>query len=758
MKNSFIRYYIFIVISFIGFTQELTGRHIIGGDMYYECLGNDRYRFTMVVYRDCQAAGGAQFDSAFGSNSLTGTVTVYREDSNIPFIRTINLDPPVISEVSPEVNNPCLVIPPNVCVEKGVYTFEVSLPNSDFAYQVVYQRCCRNNSITNINRPGETGATYTVEINSRAQDNCNSSIRFGNFPPIVICNGSPLEFEHFAFDPDSDTSITIEYEFCSPYQGGGMAGSTEPGDSESFNGVAPNPDAPPPYAAVDFVGGNFTSSTPLGGDPVVQIDPQTGLITGTPTSLGQYVVGVCATEFDSAGNVLSVIRRDFQFNVAECESRVFAEISADLERNGEFVINSCGESTISFVNESFQEEFIESYRWEFDINGTFENYFTRNPTISFPGLGTYNGIMYLNEGTICEDSARIEVNIYGDISNSLEYDYDTCVAGPISLMGFDSTGNENITERVWYFENNDSLTGQNVMYEYLSPGNKRIQYKVTDNVGCTSVAVLNVPYFPIPNEINVATEFLGNCAPVRIFFDNQSYPLDESYSVDWDFGDGGTSMEISPVHIYEQPGNYTVNLTINSPIGCHYEGELDQIIEVIPSPVADFTYTPAELSQFQKRVNFIDQSMDAAEWMWDFSGEGQSMEQNPVYQFPDTGLYTITQIVTHLNGCMDTLSKLLDIVPKPTYFLPNAFTPNNDGRNDEYLGRGDLIGVRDFEMTIFNRWGEMVFQTQDPYEGWNGRKNNSGHLLSKDVYVVQVRFVGPRDKLIELNGFATLVQ
>ena len=200
--------------------------------MYYECLGNDRYRVTMVVYRDCQSAGGAQFDSA--PNSLLGTVTVYRDDSNSPYIRTITLPEPEISPVSPEINNPCLIIPPNVCVEKGVYTFDVTLPNSDFSYQIVYQRCCRNNTITNIRFPGETGATYTIELTPEAQDICNNSIQFNNFPPIVICNQEPLVFEHSAFDPDNDTSTSIKYSFCTPYEGGGLGGSTQPGRSHRF--------------------------------------------------------------------------------------------------------------------------------------------------------------------------------------------------------------------------------------------------------------------------------------------------------------------------------------------------------------------------------------------------------------------------------------------------------------------------------------------------------------------------------------------
>ena len=188
-----------------------------------------------------------------------------------------------------------------------------------------------------------------------------------------------------------------------------------------------------------------------------------------------------------------------------------------------------------------------------------------------------------------------------------------------------------------------------------------------------------------------------------------------------------------------------------------YEGALDEQVSTIPSPIAGFDYQPKSLSQFNKLVNFIDQSIDAVAWEWSFGGEGSSSAKNPVYEFPDTGMYTIEQIAIHENGCKDTATAIIDIVPKITYFLPNAFTPNNDGRNDEYLGRGDLIGVSDFEMLIFNRWGELIFQSQNPNQGWNGRKDNTGPILPQDVYVVKVTYIGPRGERYELTGFATIV-
>ncbi len=747
---------ILIFIALISGLSEIHAAHIIGGDFYYTCLGNGEYRFNLILYRDC-AGNGALFDSD-PLAGITATVTVYREDRVQPFYRSIDLRAPRIEDVNPEVENPCLIIPPNICVQKGEYTFDLSLPPSDFAYQIVYQRCCRNNTISNINNPGGTGATFVLELTPQAQEVCNSTIQFNNFPPVVICQGEPLDFDHSAFDPDMDSTVTIEYEFCAPLNGGGLAGSGAGGGRATDpNGVAPDPDTRPPYQTVNFVGGDFTALTPLGGDPVVSIDRTTGLITGTPTGLGQYVVGVCATELDSNGNVLSVIRRDFQFNVARCESKVTAAIDASVDDGQEFIINSCGPNVIDFINLSTQERFINRYRWVFDINGQEEVSAQRNPTITFPGRGRYEGILIINEGTACSDSADIVVNVLGAIEADFSYEYDTCTAGPVLFQATDSTGNGFMEERIWDFGQNQRAEGLQATNEFRQPGDRLVIYYARDTAGCQVEVLKEIPYYPIPNEILVEPIFVNNCVPVEVFFKNESYPINSTYIVNWDFGDGGTSTRFSPTHIYEAPGNYTVGIEIISPIGCEYRGTLQAPISVIPSPIADFTYNPSVLNQFNTDVNFIDLSARASQWQWLFSEEGQSTFQNPTYNFMDTGLMDVTLIVTHSNGCKDTTSQVLDIVPSPTYFLPNAFSPNDDGVNDVYQGQGDLIGIRDFNMKIFNRYGQLVFETEEPDIGWNGRFQNVGSVLEQGVYVCKVRFTGPRGKSYEMSEFATLL-
>ena len=108
------------------------------------------------------------------------------------------------SKIPVTINNPCLQAPPNVCVEEAVYTVNVNLPPIAGGYNIAYQRCCRNQSIVNLTNPSSEGSTYYVAIPESALSSCNSSPYFNEFPPLALCIGEELVFDHSATDPDGD--------------------------------------------------------------------------------------------------------------------------------------------------------------------------------------------------------------------------------------------------------------------------------------------------------------------------------------------------------------------------------------------------------------------------------------------------------------------------------------------------------------------------------------------------------------------------
>lgn len=731
--------------------------HIIGGEITYRCLGDGQtgtknYAFRMQVYRDC-AGLGAQFDSP-------AEIGVYRLVNGVySFVNAYNVNHGAVTLV-PAPDNPCLIIPPNICVQTTTYDFNIpNLPVINGSYFIFWRRCCRNATINNIVDARNVGATFSVEITARAQELCNQSPTFRAFPPTVICAGEPLMFDHSATDIEGDQLV---YEFCSPLEGGGPLGGQGPGsgNDRSCNGIRPDPAiCPPPFVPVTFIAPTYSAVNPLGGNPQITIDPLTGMITGTPNLLGQFVVGVCVKEYRN-GELLSVLQRDFQFNVSTCQISVEAAIQADTTLDGQrFVVNSCGNFTIDFFNESERQANISTYLWEFDLGGgNMSSSSTRHTSVTFPGLGSYQGTMVINRGLICSDTAEIFVNIYPEIVSDFEFDYDTCFGAPVLFTDLSFTGSGQMTNWFWDFGDGRSSVQRNPSHLYAIPGNHDVTLRVRDINRCEDARTKTISYFPVPPVIIVDPSTFNGCVPATVFFDNLSTPIDETYDIRWEFGDGGTSNEISPTHTYTTEGLYSLRVSITSPIGCFISADFDAWIQVKPSPQAGFFYSPEILNNFNRQVSFTDQSRDASGWQWTFGDESIAFVKNPVYMFRDTGLYSVTQIVFHENGCTDTATALLDVVPEVRYFLPNAFTPNFDANNDVYRGVGVFPGIQEFEMSIWARWGERVFYTNDPLQGWNGRKNNTGEDLPMGVYVCVVKFRDPRNNLLEIKEFATLIR
>ena len=116
------------------------------------------------------------------------------------------------------------------------------------------------------------------------------------------------------------------------------------------------------------------------------------------------------------------------------------------------------------------------------------------------------------------------------------------------------------------------------------------------------------------------------------------------------------------------------------------------------------------------------------------------------------------QVVFHSNGCTDTMVQIIDVEPVVQFFLPNAFTPNYDGKNETYKPEGLSSGVSSYTLGIWTRWGEKVFETSDPEEGWNGKKENNGQDLPVGVYLCVLQYTDARSRSYELQEFVTLVR
>ncbi len=634
---------------------------------------------------------------------------------------------------------PCLELPTNICIEKKVYSGEVMFPLRDESYFIAYQGCCRTGSLVNILSPLGVGSTYHIELLPEAQIVCNSSPEFQAIPPTVICIDEPINYSQQAIDLEGDQLV---YELCAPL---------------NFDNPINNNPIPPPYFSVPFIAPDYAAAYPL-GNGVLSIDPNTGLLSGMPNITGQFVVGICVNEYRN-GTLLSTTRRDIQFNVAPCPPLVFAEIEAD-EISGQdtYIINACREQDISLINNSTQTEYIDSLLWSIDMNGNTMTSSDWEPSFFFEEGGSHEGSLILNPGGFCTDTANFVINVVTEIQADFTAEYDTCVGGPVTFYNNSFSVGSDIEDWFWTFGDSATTSLKNPTKIFEAPGFHEVFLTITDEFNCKDTVVKTVQWQPAPEVIIVSPDFSAGCVPLSVNFNNLSWPIDSTYEIFWDFGDGdGMSNAMSPAYTYSKTGSYSPFVSVVSPIGCYVDTFFSDLILVEPKPAAAFSYTPDLVTNIQSDVVFVDNSERAVSWKWIFDDTDSFFVSNPMYTFSDTGLHEVKLTIEDIYGCTDTLSKKIDVVPHVTFYLPNAFTPNGDGRNDVFKGKGMLDGLSGFRLKIWNRWGEMVFETVDPNQGWNGRLQNIGRTLPAGVYSYTLFFEEIRGQRHKREGVVVLI-
>lgn len=232
------------------------------------------------------------------------------------------------------------------------------------------------------------------------------------------------------------------------------------------------------------------------------------------------------------------------------------------------------------------------------------------------------------------------------------------------------------------------------------------------------------------------------CMDDWVYFDNNSLNVNH-YS--WDFGDGTTSAEFAPAHLYGQPGVYTVTLQVSADSVCFDSLRRVAYVRVLPSPTAGFTAEPVTDTTVVPNgiYRFFDTSSpDVVGWDWDFGdGQGFSAEQNPVYRFDTVGVKIVTLIVTNALNCPDTASLTLEPDFFGSLFIPNALTPDY-GTDGERLFLPAGSNLAEYEISIFAPNGQCVFHSTlldrgHPAESWDGTYN--GVPLPQGVYFWKVR-------------------
>lgn len=717
------RYYL-LLLSFLTFFN-VSATHIIGGEIYYDYLGNNNYRISIALYRDCATVSGAPYDSPM-SLGIFSSSGILLQNVSVPFPGSVVL--PIV------FNNPCVVTPTGFCNEKAVYTTIVNLPPTAGGYTVTYQRCCRRPDVINIVDPGDTGLTLTTHITGTSAI-VNSSPRFTNYPPLVLCNNDDLVFDHSATDPDGDQLV---YELITPY-----AGATDLAPQ-------PSPPPPPPYGPV-FWETNFNAANPLGPGATISINPTTGVLTANPELIGMFVVGIRVKEFRN-GVQIGQTDRDFIFKVINCNITLQAILTPQADMTT--FVSYCEGTSITFENESYGAS---SYHWDFGVPNTTMDVSTAfEPTFNFPGPGIYNVTLIANPGWPCTDTSVqvFEVNEHLVVSYTVadsicfpdnSFDFDGTFVGPagttfnwdfgphgsipsstqldVNNVSFNTTGfipvtlhgdfgtcHKSFTDSVYIYESSiaDFILPPNAECEGLTvtfDNNSQFAASSHWDFGVpnttTDVSTAHDPTFTFPTggtyNVTLIVDNNNICRdtlqiPVTVYeplsvafthndslcITENSFDFDGTVSgpsittISWNFGPNASiptsSQEDVNGVVFDTGGVFTVTLTagFNS---C--SKSVSSTVTVFNVPTIDFMIDNGlKCAPFPVHFTDLSTSDTPILYFWDFGDGHTSTEASPTHVYTDAGLYNVTMSIITTEGCKDTLHAykpdLVNIRPSPT--------------------------------------------------------------------------------------------
>jgi gliding motility-associated-like protein len=301
---------------------------------------------------------------------------------------------------------------------------------------------------------------------------------------------------------------------------------------------------------------------------------------------------------------------------------------------------------------------------------------------------------------------------------------------------------------VWYGQSLNGTTSTSTTFQ--------------NQFGCDSILNLHLIVNPSP-VVDFSIPSWQSCLPATIAFSNNQVEANTIYN--WAFGNVVTSSAASLLsNTYTQPGCYDVSLTAINQFGCATTNTFLDGVCIEPNPVASFTVQNNPLPIIQTTTLIQNTSQNATSVVWDFGHDAQSSTVfSPIHTFPErAGNYMVTLVIQNANGCIDSTFEVIQIEQDPIFYVPNAFTPNGSELNNIFLPVfSPSLSLSSYQLQIFNRWGQTVFESRDPSKGWDGSVDtNEGASIAQDgMYTYKITFIESGfEKVFEVTGSVVLLR
>lgn len=356
--------------------------------------------------------------------------------------------------------------------------------------------------------------------------------------------------------------------------------------------------------------------------------------------------------------------------------------------------------------------------------------------------GTYSYTYTIEDNVGCTHDTTIDIYVKLKPKSNAGIDFTTCLLN-YTLAPTPTPG---ASSNTWSYYT-PSLTGSSVIsntaiYTPSTTVNEfsPFYYVLQETLnGClTYPDTVEINHVQAQNTIDIGISKDTLCLPEAVTFTNNS---DMTFfdSIYWDFGDGNTSnSQGSVTHNYSIPSCYNLTVTLANTLGCRVDSVIPNIMCAFPTPVANFIYDPTESFIPNTLVNFTNTSTGGTIYVWDIAGLKTSSNTDESHEFPkrDGGIYPVTLTVTNEGGCSDQVTKNVTIKNPLNIWIPNSFTPNDDGLNDVFKVVFNNTSAENYSIHIFNRWGELMFYSEEIDFEWDGTHN--GEQVPNGTYIWKI--------------------
>lgn len=413
--------------------------------------------------------------------------------------------------------------------------------------------------------------------------------------------------------------------------------------------------------------------------------------------------------------------------------------------------SGCAPLSVTFTNTSNNGL---GFVWNFGDGSPVSTSFSATHTFTASGVYTVTlaasntGACFVTNDTarlvIIVDTNRVTAAFTSDVTNNCgPY---TAVFTNTSVYG-STPGAAALTVFTWDFGDGTSYTGVTPpVHTYTAAGSYNVTLTMVDTSACNSPDV--VSHTVSITGFNVTAHFT---MPDTVCLGTPVTPVTTTANgiiFNWTFGDGQVSTNANPTFTYNAVGSYTVTYIAANSAACNGADTFSATIKVIGSPTAAFTFAP-DPPEANVPAAYTNLSENATRYLWDFGDATTTTETNPVHQFNRTGIYNSCLTAYNNSNCPAKACKPVSADVVPLAGVPTAFSPNGDGDNDILYVRGGAIKTLD--LRIYNRWGQLIFETTSKNIGWDGTFNGQPQPIDAYGFVLLVSFINDTNKTLKGN-------